>query len=102
MKFTHQQYMYNECTHRQYYAQFVTENTKLRVKQVVGEAKIVASTDEHFNDIPLKTWDSVGSLQAVFGQLSECDDFLTFAGEVCINKEAAEQIREDYRHATIH
>jgi len=96
-KFTRKQYLNNECTHRQYYAQFVTEGTKLRVKRMVGETKIIESTEEHLNDIPLHIWDMVGTA-GVSEKMRECGDYLTLAGANCINKEAARQIQEDYHN----
>ena len=90
---TRKQYINKECTHREYYAQFVTEDTKRAVLYVIGKDKLLSSKDEHLNDIGLKTWDSIG----VFGvgaKLKECGDYLTLAGAVCINKEAARQIIE--------
>lgn len=92
--FTRTQYLDRECSHRTYYGQFVTDATKRAVKNYIGVGKLKNSTDEHFNDIPLKTWDSLPS--AYNRQAMEsCGDYLTLAGRVCIMKEAARQILEE-------
>ena len=45
--------MNKECTHNEYYAQFVNAAVLMRVSRMIGLDKINASKDEHFNDIPL-------------------------------------------------
>jgi hypothetical protein len=81
--------------HRAYYAQFVTEETKEIVRRYIGEDKIRASKDRHFNDIPLAKWDALacGGLPRAIA-FKDVGDFSSLAGEVCIAKEAAQQIRE--------
>ena len=82
------------CSHREYYAQFVTSQTTHYVARQIGVEKIKASTDPHLNDIPIAKWDSIphyldGS------KLKEAGDYLTDAGWVCIAKEAARQLVEE-------
>ncbi len=81
--------------HRAYYAQFVTDATKRVVLDYIGEARIKASKDRHFNDIPLVEWDCVarGGMPRAVG-FKDVGDWPSLAGEVCIAKEAAAQIRE--------
>ena len=57
MTFTRKQYMDGECTHDQYYDQFVTQELKNTVLRSIPEKQIVMSKDESFNDIPLRSWD---------------------------------------------
>ncbi len=63
------------AAHRAYYAQYVTPEAVRGVVSYVGAERILASTDEHMNDIPLRLWDSMadsrhGVLWAwVFGTL---------------------------------
>jgi hypothetical protein len=45
--------------HRQYYAQFVTDTVLDKVSKEIGLPRILASTDKHLNDIPLKEWDAL-------------------------------------------
>lgn len=81
--------------HRRYYAQFVTESTKELVRRYIGEDRIRASKDPHFNDIPLAEWDglSTGGIPRAIS-FKDGGDFPSLAGENCIAKEAAQQIRE--------
>lgn len=90
-KFTRAQYMANECTHQQYYEQFVTPGVRARVNACIGLDRIRASTDPHFNDIPLFLWDRAHGNS--FPSMKEAGDFLTLAGMVCIQKAYAQQIR---------
>lgn len=48
---TRQQYMSGEFTHHDYYAQFITEGTKKYVLATFGMDKLLASNDEHLNDL---------------------------------------------------
>ena len=90
---TRKQYLDGKCTHSEYYAQFVDSSVIARVTSRISKKAIMASTDPHMNDIPLKEWDSIPVSSTVADKLKECGDFLTLAGCVCINKAAARQIR---------
>jgi hypothetical protein len=94
---TRKQYMNNECTHAEYYNQFVDDSVLLRVKRMVGQTRIVESKDESFNDIPLRIWDSIGITSTTGDKMREAEDYPTLAGTVCINKAAARQIRDEYK-----
>lgn len=95
---TRKQYLNKECTHREYYAQFVNEEMKRGLRREMLAA-ILDSKDEHMNDIPLRKWDSSGYYLAnnfrIREMMKESQDFLTDAGIVCILKEAAKQIKEE-------
>jgi hypothetical protein len=54
---TYNDYMSGRNSKEDFYAQFITPAIIEQVRQQIGEAVIKASTDEHFNDIPLKRWD---------------------------------------------
>lgn len=96
--YTRQQYLNQEVSHQDYYAQYVTEEILARVKGRIGEKTIKESTDPHFNDIPLQTWDKMSP----FGReefdlkkkLKENGDFFTLSAMVCIGKAAARIIKE--------
>jgi hypothetical protein len=98
---TRQQYLNSECTHREYYSQFVNEGIKNLVRSGIGEKRIKESlpVDEHLNNIPLKEWDSLGayivSSPNVRAKIKEAGDGYSQAGAVCILKEAARQIAEE-------
>lgn len=94
---TRSQYMNREATHREYYAQFVSEGMKRGLRRHMMAA-ILDSKDENMNDIPLRKWDAAGYLANNFyirKMMQERRDFLTEAGIVCILKEAARQIQEE-------
>lgn len=59
---TRKQYMNHECTHDQYYSSVLNSLGKGRVDYVllmlIPRQQLLASTDEHFNDIPLSKWDA--------------------------------------------
>lgn len=87
--------MDGKCTHREYYAQFVTPEIKVDILRIIGLKALMASTDPHLNDIQLGTWDGICS--NAHHKMREAGDFLTMAGNVCIAKEAARQIIEENR-----
>jgi hypothetical protein len=57
---------------------------------------LVEGKDEHFNNIPLQTWDRMLTPVPfeISKKLKELGDYATPAGVVCILKEAAMQIVE--------
>lgn len=115
---THTQYMqgHGMDNHRKYYAQFVNQAVKNKVIQTIGLAKLLASKDEHLNDIPLHIWDKMGGfvfrviggeqraviqprsvediLPVDYQLLKEANEGISSATMVCIYKEAARQIIE--------
>lgn len=92
--FTRQQYLNHECSHRQFYAQIVTDEVKATVLQRIGLSKLMASTDENLNDVSLRLWDALPATRAMSEATKATGDYLTLAGKVCIFKEAARQIIE--------
>lgn len=86
MKYTREDYIDKKCTHREYFSQWVDDSKKNTIKNVIGIKKLLQSDDEHLNDIPLKTWDSVS-----YGW----GDSLSTG--VCIAKEVAKQLIEENR-----
>ena len=59
--FTRADYMNHGVDHHAYYSQFVTPRVVALVERNIGTDAIVASTDPHFNDIPLHKWDALES-----------------------------------------
>lgn len=45
--------------HREYNSQFLNNAVRALVKRRIGQARIEASQDEWFNDIPLREWDAL-------------------------------------------
>ena len=97
--YTRTEYMNDSQTdgfaaHRRYYGQFVNASTKSRVVSVIGKDRLLASTDPHMNDIPLKEWDAlVPGLPGSAG-FAKAGDYYTLSGGVCLAKEAARQYVE--------
>lgn len=96
-------------THREYYAQFVDEVIKNQVLQYIGKGALLASIDEHLNDIPLHKWDALAGFKFIGSEmvqqpryirpellkkLRDTGEGVSCAGMVCIYKEAARQIIE--------
>lgn len=100
--YTRKQYMSdsqqkNMTAHRKYYGQFVTDGTKYRVLSGIGLDKILASTNEHFNDIPLHLWDKLTHQLPGSSKFKDAGDYYTLANGVCLLKEAARQIVEAHK-----
>lgn len=87
-------YLSGACTHSEYYGQFVTDRTLAYVASRIGKDRILASTDPHFNDIPLRLWDSITPKAPGSSLFEKAADYYTLAGGVCMLKEAARQIKE--------
>jgi hypothetical protein len=86
--------------HRRYYGQFVTAETISRVLDVVGEARLRASTDPHMNDIPLHLWEWATAWGLPGSdRFKEAGDYYTLSGGVCLAKEAARQWLEQQERA---
>ena len=85
MEYTRQDYVEGKCTHREYYAQFVNGSVKRIVGDRIGMSKILASTNDNFNNIPLSKWDRLHGSFVGAKSLSDT---------VCIAKEAAQQLKE--------
>lgn len=86
--------MNNLCTHREYYEQFVSDEIKSTVRQIVGIDALRKSTDEHLNDISLRDWDAI-SLEhkaELSNKFIQAGDFYSLAGGVCVAKAAARLI----------
>ena len=91
--------MAKECTHRQYYGQFVNDKLINYVSVNIGEKIIEASTDPHMNDIPMKKWDILNILNYIDKSAYKiANNDKTVNGilwspsvNVCIGKEAARQ-----------
>ena len=96
MRFYRDDYIAGRCTHREYYAQYVTDEIRALVRDRIGEARIRSSVDAHFNDIPLHLWDSldlyIGAKEAT---RSPNVKYRCAAFSVCVFKEAARQIKEE-------
>lgn len=80
--------------HRRYYGQFVDDRVRALVQRHFGLARLVESTDPHFNDIPLSSWDRLAALLPadMDTRLRAQGDCLSPMAATCILKEAATQL----------
>ena len=87
-------YLNRKCNHREYYAQFVTEETRNRVLQRFSIELLLKSDDQYFNDITsVKHWDAIAyPSSSTVALLRLAGDGPTLSGLVCIMKEAARQL----------
>lgn len=92
--YTRKQYLNKECTHREYWGQFVNSHTKNLVRTHIGFSKIMQSDDPHFNDIPLEKWDAITLGHYSRAILRKVDGCVSIANQVCTLKESARQIVE--------
>ena len=83
----------------QYYGQFVTPYVEGVVRRHIGEDRIRASKDVHFNDIPLKLWDELVPLVrhviSVRNEEINGTRVVSICECVCTLKTAAHNIRND-------
>lgn len=95
--FTRSQYLNKEVTHNEYYAQFVTEGVINIVTRCIGKEAIINSTDEYYNDIPLKRWNALHSiiLHTVGSAIAKASGTggVSLSDTVCVAKAAAQQIK---------
>lgn len=80
--------------HRRFYAQFVNDQTINHVLRHISGDKLLASTDESFNDIPMREWDNAAIHPPMAIKFAAVGDFPSAAGLVCVLKEAARQYVE--------
>jgi len=91
MTFTRKNYLDGDCTHRDYYAQFVSPGRPNHVAGIIGGDRLLASTDSHLNDIPLRHWDAIPNPFGTDEKMRSLGDYPTLSSAVCISKEAARQ-----------
>jgi hypothetical protein len=95
---TRREYIQGLMSHREYYGQFVGEELKQGLLFELGKEAIVNATDDQFNNIRLITWDTLYCTRAgaITDRLVACGDFPSMAGLLCIAKEGARQLREEF------
>lgn len=97
-KFSHCDYMGEKCTHREYYAQFVTQSIKNTLESHFGIDRLVASQDPSFNDIPLAEWDTLCRISDprlhIPNQFDDGRPGYAHVDAICLLKEAARQMVE--------
>lgn len=83
--FKRSQYLNSECTHNEYYSQYVTKNHIMRTKGLILKG---------VNQTPLKVWDRMhlGGVNASLTQLGE-ENTLSF--KVCVLKQACRMAEDE-------
>jgi hypothetical protein len=102
----------DECTHGEYYRQFVTNELKQVIRDVIGMHAILGSTNKYFNDISIDKWHGLFGIRIrcgvpdpsyLYNRLGKpvLDKIhaagavnVSIADLVCTAKEAARQLRE--------
>ena len=111
--FTSQDRHDGKCTHDEYWSQFVTPGIRSHVERRIGVKRLLASTDEHLNDIPLGLWDGMSESirqlvdsktwkhchNATYGEADRNKFLWSLSCGVCIGKAAARLIIADNRPA---
>lgn len=94
--FTRKQYLDKECSHDQYYGQFVTQSTIDTVLSYFSKEKLTEcyASDKNLNNIKLSVWDRMPLYAATY-KMKDCGDYLTMSGHVSILKRAARMIIEN-------
>ena len=80
--------------HRAYYGQFVNADLMQWVVKHIGQSRILSSTDPHLNDIPLREWDALHGMLAMWCKRAVCattSGGYSLSDSVCIAKESARQ-----------
>jgi hypothetical protein len=90
---TRKQYMDGECSHRTYYAQFVTPNVLSTVRSWFGVERLLRTRDqEYFNTIPLIEWDRLVHAVPRTQMMRDAGEGWSLGSAVCILKEAGRQL----------
>ena len=89
--------MEGKVSHQDYYTSFVTPEVLDLVSKQIGAYRIATSTDSHFNDIPLNSWDRlhfyIHNLCGKAVQQANGNGGYALCDSVCIAKAAARLIR---------
>ena len=99
--FTRNQYINKECSHKEYYEQFVTDIVLKYVVESIGSKAILNSTDKHLNDIPLIMWDRLYLVDAVarVHNITGYKGGVSLSDQVCVAKAAARMHQEQAKYA---
>ena len=90
---TRKQYMDGECSHRNYYAQFVTRDVLDAVRRHFTVERLVRCSDQdYFNTIPLIEWDRLSSAVHRTQLMRDAGEGYSLGTAVCVLKEAGRQL----------
>lgn len=94
IQFTRKDYMDRQCTHQEYFVQFVTPATRAAVVAQIGKERlrnVDLTKDPYLNRIPLVMWDRL-VLPLPTHMLKEAGENFSLSTKVCIAKAAAVQL----------
>ena len=95
--FTYQQYLNGECTHQEYYDQFVTNYYIALLSSI--KQRILNSKDKHLNDIELRTWDTLANFVTITKEHKDKYGLWNcLSSKVCILKAAARRIQKENKN----
>ena len=95
--FARKDYMNGVVSHHDYYMQFVTPELTARVVNFIGAKNILASSDQHMNDIPLHRWDTLSRFIIISAKkIKEAEEITTLCTLVCIAKAAAKEWKRTF------
>ena len=96
MIYTNKDNLEGKCTHREFYAQFVTDDTIKQVGKIFGD-RLHSAKDNHFNSnsgFKLREWDRLWLTPNQINKVKSVGGTNTRSTKVCILKEAARQYVE--------
>jgi hypothetical protein len=112
--FTRAQYLNKECTHREYWAQFVTPGMKSMVARNFALERLQRSQNEYFNDVTrLDQWDIMRGNTFAMLDLKKWREIhypeytdpksigWSLSDNTCLLKEAARQLVEESVDQTV-
>lgn len=94
--FTRKDYLDKNCTHEQYYSQFVTNHSKALVLGMWDNQTLIDSyqKDDYFNHklTPLKSWDFLAGFLSTPKIFTEAGGWNTLSEKICILKQSAREM----------
>lgn len=90
--FTKNQFLKDECTHTEYYSQFITPDGIKLVEASPAFKKLKASGSTNLSDMPLAQWDCIGTAWDASNLLTTLGDHWSLGISVVINKIIAAHI----------
>jgi hypothetical protein len=75
-------YLAGKISHGDYYLQFINLKTMpSAIQRFIGDAVLLASEDEHLNDIPMRRWDDFPSKQYIYTAKYKAADNASYSVE---------------------
>lgn len=102
LTFTRKQYLAGDCTHDEYYGQFVNAHTLRYIGRRfdANELSVAYAKDRHLNSIPLAVWDAL-SWAPADGRRYSGGDSGPFHAILPFNRHAIEAAGEQVTRATL-